>query len=387
MKKDFFKDSKIKFPAYEPWISKDDKQIVNKTLDQTMLTFGPQLEKFEADFSKYTKAKYAIAVSNCTAALHLSLKVLGIKENDEVIIPDLTFVADANAILACNAKPVIVDINKNDFFLSISNLKKNITKKTKAVIPVHIYGQVCNINEVLDVAKANNLKVVEDCAHAIGTFHKSKHVGTIGNTGCFSFYPTKNITTAEGGMVITNSKNIADKVRQLRSHGMLKSLKSRYTGGYPWVFDILEPGYNYRLDEIRCALGISQLRRVTKINKMRKAAALYYHSKLHNISGIVLPDIVSDKSHSYHLYTIRITKSFGMSRNQLFKKLKQAGIRTTVYWMPIHKFTAYNKYVKKSNVITTSKIYDEILSLPLFPNISKRHQDAVINCIKSLKNN
>ena len=387
MKKDFFKDSSVKFPAYEPWISNDDKRIVNTALNQTMLTFGPQLEKFESDFSKYTKAKYAIAVSNCTAALHLSLKVLGIKENDEVIIPDLTFVADANAILACNAKPTIVDINKNNFFLSISNLKKNITKKTKAIIPVHIYGQVCNIDEVLDVAKANNLKVVEDCAHAIGTFHKSKHVGTIGNAGCFSFYPTKNITTAEGGMVITNSKNIADKVRQLRSHGMLKSLKSRYAGGYPWVFDISEPGYNYRLDEIRCALGISQLRRVAKINKMRKTAVSYYHSKLHNIPGIILPDMVRDKSHSYHLYTIRVTKSFGMSRNQLFKKLKQAGIRTTVYWMPVHKFTAYNKYVKKSNVITTSKIYDEILSLPLFPNISKRHQDAVINCIKSLKNN
>jgi perosamine synthetase len=387
MKKDFFKDSSVKFPAYEPWISNDDKRIVNTALDQTMLTFGPQLEKFESDFSKYTKAKYAIAVSNCTAALHLSLKVLGIKENDEVIIPDLTFVADANAILACNAKPTIVDINKNNFFLSISNLKKNITKKTKAIIPVHIYGQVCNIDEVLDVAKANNLKVVEDCAHAIGTFHKSKHVGTIGNAGCFSFYPTKNITTAEGGMVITNSKNIADKVRQLRSHGMLKSLKSRYAGGYPWVFDILEPGYNYRLDEIRCALGISQLRRVAKINKMRKTAVSYYHSKLHNIPGIILPDMVRDKSHSYHLYTIRVTKSFGMSRNQLFKKLKQAGIRTTVYWMPIHKFTAYRKYVKKSSITNTSKIYDEILSLPLFPNISKRHQDAVINCIKSLKNN
>ena len=387
MKKDFFKDSSVKFPAYEPWISNDDKRIVNTALDQTMLTFGPQLEKFESDFSKYTKAKYAIAVSNCTAALHLSLKVLGIKENDEVIIPDLTFVADANAILACNAKPTIVDINKNNFFLSISNLKKNITKKTKAIIPVHIYGQVCNIDEVLDVAKANNLKVVEDCAHAIGTFHKSKHVGTIGNTGCFSFYPTKNITTAEGGMVITNSKNIADKVRQLRSHGMLKSLKSRYAGGYPWVFDISEPGYNYRLDEIRCALGISQLRRVAKINKMRKTAVSYYHSKLHNIPGIILPDMVRDKSHSYHLYTIRVTKSFGMSRNQLFKKLKQAGIRTTVYWMPIHKFTAYRKYAKKSSITNASKIYDEILSLPLFPNISKKHQDAVINCIKSLKNN
>ena len=184
-------------------------------------------------------------------------------------------------------------------------------------------------------------------------------------------------------MVITNSKNIADKVRHLRSHGMSKSLKRRYTDGYPWVFDIVEPGYNYRLDEIRCALGISQLRRVAKINKMRKTAASYYNSKLQNIPGIILPDLVSDKSHSYHLYTIRVTKSFGMSRNQLFKKLKQAGIRTTVYWMPIHEFTAYNKYVKKSNIKTTSKIYDEILSLPLFPNISKIHQNAVVNCIKS----
>ena len=160
MKKDFFEDSTIKFPAYKPWISKDDKLIVNKTLDQSMLTLGPQLEKFEVDFAKYTKSKYAVGVSNCTAALHLSLKAVGIKEHDEVIIPDLTFVADASAILACNAKPVIADINENDFFLSISNLKKNITKRTKAIIPVHIYGQVCNIDEVLDVARDYNLKII-----------------------------------------------------------------------------------------------------------------------------------------------------------------------------------------------------------------------------------
>ena len=385
MKKDFFKDSTIKFPAYEPWISKDDKQIVNKTLDQTMLTFGPQLEKFEADFSKYTKAKYAVALSNCTAALHLSLKALGIKENDEVIIPDLTFVADANAILACNAKPVIVDISKNDFFLSISNLKKNITKRTKAIIPVHIYGQVCNIDEVIDIAQDNDLKIIEDCAHAIGTFYNSKHVGTLGDTGCFSFYPTKNITTAEGGMVITNSKKIAEKVRQLRSHGISKSLKSRYSSGYPWVFDISEPGYNYRLDEIRAALGISQLKRIKKINELRKNVAFYYNSKLQNIPGIVLPDMVNDKTHSYHLYTIRVKKPFKLSRNQLFKKLKQAGIRTTVYWMPIHKYSAFRKFVNLSNVKNTSKIYNEILALPLFPNISKKHQDSVINTIKTFQ--
>ena len=383
MKKDFFKDSKIKFPAYEPWISKDDKKIVDKALSQSMLTLGPQLEKFESDFCKYSNSKYAIAVSNCTAALHLSLMALGIKKNDEVIIPDLTFVADANAILACNAKPVIVDINKENFFLSISNIKKNITKKTKAIIPVHIYGQVCNIEEILDVAKDNNLKVIEDCAHAVGTFHKSKHVGTLGSTGCFSFYPTKNITTAEGGMVITNSKQIAEKVRQLRSHGMTKSLQNRYSSEYPWIFDILQPGYNYRLDEIRAALGITQLKRIKKINDLRKKASTYYHKNLQNIPGIILPDMVNDRTHSYHLYTIRVTNPYKLSRNQLFKKLKNNGIRTTVYWMPIHKYTAYQKFAKKSNVINTTKIYDEILALPLFPNISKIHQDSVIKVIKS----
>tara|TARA_B100000586_G_scaffold7954_1_gene5517 strand:- start:149 stop:1309 length:1161 start_codon:yes stop_codon:yes gene_type:complete len=386
MKKDFFEDKKIKFPAYEPWISDEDKKIVKKTLTQSMLTLGPQLEKFENDFCKYSKAKYAVAVSNCTAALHLSLMALGIKKDDEVIIPDLTFVADANAILACNAKPVIVDINKENFFLSISNIKKNITKKTKAIIPVHIYGQVCNIEEILDIAKDNNLKVIEDCAHAVGTFHKSKHVGTLGNTGCFSFYPTKNITTAEGGMVITNSEKIAEKVRQLRNHGMTKSLKSRYSSEYPWIFDIKQPGYNYRLDEIRAALGITQLKRIKKINGLRKKASSYYNKNLQNIPGIILPDMVNDKTHSYHLYTIRVTKPYKLSRNQLFKKLKDNGIRTTVYWMPIHKYTAYRKFVKTSNILNTTKIYDEILALPLFPNISKKHQDSVIKVIKSVKN-
>ena len=383
MKKDFFKDSKIKFPAYEPWISGDDKKIINKTLSQSMLTLGPQLEKFEADFCKYSKSKYAVAVSNCTAALHLSLMALGIGKDDEVIIPDLTFVADANAVLACNAKPVITDINKENFFLSISNVKKNITKKTKAIIPVHIYGQVCNIDEILDLAKDHNLKIVEDCAHAVGTFHKSKHVGTLGNTGCFSFYPTKNITTAEGGMVTTNSKEIAEKVRQLRSHGMTKSLKSRYSSEYPWVFDIVEPGYNYRLDEIRSALGITQLKRIKKINELRKKASFYYHKNLQNIPGIILPDMVNDKTHSYHLYTIRVTKPFKLSRNQLYKKLKDNGIRTTVYWMPIHEYAAYRKFAKKSSIVNTVNTYDEILALPLFPNISKKHQDAVIKVMRS----
>ena len=186
-------------------------------------------------------------------------------------------------------------------------------------------------------------------------------------------------------MVTTNSKKIAEKIRQLRSHGMSRSLKSRYSSGYPWIFDITEPGYNYRLDEIRAALGISQLKRIKKINQLRKNAAFYYNSKLQNIPGIILPDMVNDKTHSYHLYTIRVIKSFKLSRNQLFKKLKQAGIRTTVYWMPIHKYTAFRKFANLSDVKNTSKIYNEILALPLFPSITKKHQDSVIKIIKSFQ--
>ena len=371
-------------PVSKPEVSKNDIKSINKVLNKSWISSdGPEVKIFEKNFSKFIKRKYSIAVSNGTAALEIAIKALDIKKNDEVIIPDLTFVADANAILACNAKPVVADINKDNFFLSLSNVKKSITKRTKAIIPVHIYGQVCNIDEILDIAKDNNIKVVEDCAHAIGTFHKSKHVGTLGSTGCFSFYPTKNITTAEGGMVTTNSKEIAEKVRQLRSHGMTKSLKSRYSSEYPWIFDIIEPGYNYRLDEIRSALGVTQLKRINKINELRKKASLYYHKNLQNIPGIILPDMVNDKSHSYHLYTIRVTKPFGLSRNQLYKKLKDNGIRTTVYWMPIHEYAAYRKFAKKSNVVNTAKIYEQILSLPLFPNISKKHQDAVIKVIKS----
>jgi dTDP-4-amino-4,6-dideoxygalactose transaminase len=381
-----FNKKNTKVSAYEPWISENDKKLVLDSLNQTMLTLGPNLEKFERMFAKYAKTKDAVAVSNCTAALHLSLIALGIKKGDEVIIPDLTFIADANAALAVGAKPVLADID-DDFSISITSIKKKISKNTKAIIPVHIYGKACNIDEILDVAKANNIKVVEDCAHAVGTFYKGKHVGGFGETGCFSFYPTKNMTTAEGGMVTTNSLEIAEKIRQLRSHGMTRSLSDRYKKGYPWVFDVHQPGYNYRLDEIRCALGISQLSRITKINQLRKKASKYYTEKLKNIRGLIVPKIVNDGSHSYHLYTIRVTKDYGRTRNQLFEFLRDNGIRTTVYWLPLHKFTAYKKFVTNSkDVKNSAQIYEQIIALPLYPTISKKQQDVVIEHIRKFQN-
>ena len=380
-------NNNIKVPAVEPWISNNDKKNVSKVLNQKMLTLGPQLEKFEKKFSQYTNSKYAIGVSNCTAALQLSLLSLGIKNTDEVIIPDLTFVADANSIVACGARPKIVDVNKNDFSISLNEIKRKITKNTKAIIPVHIYGQACNIDEILQLAHKNNLHIIEDCAHAVGTFYNKKHVGTFGTTGCFSFYPTKNITTFEGGMVITNSKKIAEKIKQLRSHGMTKSLEKRYSEKFPWEYDVIETGYNYRLDEIRSALGISQLSRIKEINRLRSEAAKYYNKKLTKCKGLILPKIVTDKSHSYHLYIIRVTDDFPLSRNDLFIKLKEAGITTTVYWKPLHMFSAYKKYIKKSeNFPNTNNLYQQILALPLFPKITKNQQDIVIKKILEISN-
>ena len=204
--KDAFNNKSIKVPFFSPYITNDDRKIIQNTLKNTLLTDGPILENFESSFCKFTNSKYAIGVSNATSALHLSLKSLGITSGDEVIIPDMTFIATSSAIMLTGATPVLADVNDDDFNISINSIKKNITSKTKAILPVHFAGQPCDIKKITKIAKSNDLLLVEDCAHALGTKFENKHVGTFGNTGCFSFYPTKNITSIEGGMVITNSK-------------------------------------------------------------------------------------------------------------------------------------------------------------------------------------
>jgi len=210
--KDAFSDSSIKVPFFIPQITKRDKEEVNKALDAPMLTDGPKLREFESLFAKFTGSKYAIGVSNATSALHLSLKAAGIRAGDEVIIPDMTFVATANAVLFCGAVPVLADID-DDLNISVNSIKKNLTPRTQAIIPVHMAGKAVQINAIAKIASSNELVLIEDCAHAVGAKVGSKHVGTFGDAGCFSFYPTKNITTIEGGMVITDSKEIAKNTK------------------------------------------------------------------------------------------------------------------------------------------------------------------------------
>ncbi len=348
-KTDAFNDPTIKVPFVLPEITNEDKNSVVRALSAALLTDGPQLRKFENAFSKFTGTKYAVGVSNATAALQLSIKALGIGKGDEVIVPDMTFVATANAVISCGAIPVLTDVEKETMNISLDSIKNNLTAKTKAILPVHFAGRICNMNGIKKIAKHNGLMLIEDCAHAIGAKFNNKHAGTFGEAGCFSFYPTKNFTTIEGGMVITNSK---------------------------------QPGYNYRLDEIRSSLGLNQIKRIKKIHLLRKRACNYYNSKLKKIKGISTPNFPHVSSNAFHLYIIRLTDKFPISRDELFSKLLQNGIRTSVHYKPLHKFTGIKKYVKcYDKLVNSESLYNEIISLPLYPNISKKEQDYVIKNI------
>ena len=382
---DAFSDTSIKAPFIIPEITKSDKNAVLDALNSRLLTDGPRLRKFELIFAKFTGAKYAVGVSNGTAALHLSLKALGIGKGSEVIIPDITFVATASSVLLTGATPVLVDVDE-DLNISTSSIKKSITSRTKAIIPVHFAGKSCKIKEIVSTARKNHIAIIEDCAHAIGAITNGKHVGTFGQAGCFSFYPTKNFTTIEGGMVVTNSKNVANFIRYARNHGITKTLVSRFSSGKPWDYDVENPGYNYRLDEIRASLGINQIKRVKKMNLLRKKAADYYNKNLVDIEGVIVPNKSIGLEHAHHLYVIRISRKYGITRDLLFQKLLKKGIRTSVHYKPLHRFTIFKKMAKIFDKLPNSvDAYSQILSLPIYPSISKKHQDLVINNIKKYK--
>ncbi len=377
----FFKKSN-KVPFFLPYIDENDINEVKNALNSTILTNGPKLEQFEASFKKLTKSKFAIGVSNATASLHLSLKAIGIKSGDEVLVPDLTFVASANSIILAGGTPVIVDVD-DTMNISVKSIKKSITKKTKAIMPVHFAGLSCQMDEIKDIANSYSLKIIEDCAHAIGTKFRSQHVGTFGDAGCFSFYPTKNISTIEGGMIVTDNPKIAKYAFLARNHGITRTLMNRYSKGKPWEYDIETPGYNYRLDEIRSTLGISQLKKLKLLNQKRKNAFIYYNNALSEISDLVTPSGTNFKDHSCHLYIIRILENAKVNRDKLYELLLKKGIVTSVHYKPLHAFTIFKKKAIIKNKLNTSKnLFREILSLPLFLNIKKSEQDLVIKTIK-----
>ena len=365
-----------------PYIGKDEINAVKKVINSKWIGSGPITEKFERRFKKYKKVKNCMSLNSCTAAMHLSLIALGIKYGDEVITTPLTFCSTINSILLVGAKPVLVDINPETLNIDENKIKYKITKKTKAIILVHFAGLPCNLKPILKLLKPHKIKIIEDCAHAIESKYYGKHVGNFGVTGCFSFYVTKNLTTGEGGMLISKRKRIFSRIRTMKLHGMTKDAWKRHLPNSITEkakfehYDVTEMGLKYNMIDINASMGIVQLSKINKNWKLRKKIHNLYIKKLKNLPIIFQKINPYPVKYAYHLFTIRINKNkSNKKRDDLVKFLKKKNIGIGINYRCVTDMTYYRKNLGWNN--NTCKIAklagDNILSLPLHPAITKQN--------------
>lgn len=361
-------------------ISKDDIKRVNNILKSIFLTTGEEVEKFEQRFSHYIGKRYTIGLTSCTAALHLSLIALGIGHGDEVITTPLSFCATANAILHAGAKPVFVDVEEETGNLNTALIEQAITKKTKAIIPVHLYGQMCDMKYINKIAKQYNLKAIEDAAHAIEASRDGIRVGQLSDVVCFSFYATKNITSGEGGAVSTDSKTLAEAFRMLRLHGINKDAAERYTKHYQH-WDMLALGWKYNMDNIHAALLIGQLARIEGLWEKRNRLWKIYKEELRKIKDIRLLKTFSNLKHARHLFTILVPPK---KRDYLLLELQDRGIGVAVNYRPIHLLDYYQKTFgyKIGDFPVAEKIGEMTISLPLYPSLTKTEVRYIVKALK-----
>jgi dTDP-4-amino-4,6-dideoxygalactose transaminase len=361
---------------------------VTKVLESRWLTLGAVTQDFEQQFAAATGSKHALAVTNATAALHLSCVVANLGPGDEVIVPSLTFVATANAVRYVGAKPVFADITSADNLnISPESILENLSPKTKAIIVVHYAGYACAMSEIMKIARENGLIVIEDAAHAAGSELDGAALGTWGQTGCFSFFSNKNMTTGEGGMITTQDDAVAERLRILRSHGMTSMTWDRHKG-HAWSYDVTELGYNYRIDEIRAALGLVQLAKLNKNNLRRKALTELYRETLAELAPSVSMPFSSSRGRSaYHILPVLLP--VGSDRRIFMDTMKDNGIQTSIHYPPIHTFQAFRdeKDSHKSLSMTDDVAAREV-TLPLYPGMSDENvlqvaQAAAVACQRS----
>ncbi|MEM5829233.1 MAG: DegT/DnrJ/EryC1/StrS family aminotransferase [Candidatus Aenigmatarchaeota archaeon] len=349
-----------------PIISEEEIEAVKEVLKSGMLAQGPKVKEFEEKIAEYIGVKYAVATSSGTTALHTALLAVGIKPGDEVITTPFTFVATANSILYCGARPVFVDVDEKTFNIDPTKIEEKITDKTKAILPVHLYGHPADVKSLTEICEDNDLILVEDAAQALGAEFDGKKVGSFGDCAIFSFYPTKNITTGEGGMVVTNDEKIAEKCRKIRSHGEYQ----RY------FVDSL--GYNYRMTDIAAAIGLAQFNKLEILNAKRIENAKFLIEQLKNIEEVETPFIAENVKHVFHQFTIKTKK-----RDELKEFLEKREIQTAVYYpLPIHKQKFYQQLGYKDSLPVAEKLSKEVLSLPVHPSLTKRDLDLIVNSIK-----
>jgi len=365
----------------------EEIQAVTEVLHSKWLTMGEITQRFEAEFARMCGAKHAIAVSNATQALHLACLALDISQGDEVIVPSLSFVATANAVLYCGAEVRFADIlSPNELTIDPSSIKQAINENTKAIIVMHYAGFPCRMNEILAIAAEYNLPVIEDAAHATGSFWQEKALGRWGDIGCFSFFSNKNLSVGEGGMVVCERDDIAEKIRLLRSHGMTSLTYDRHQG-HAFTYDVVETGYNYRIDEIRSSLGLVQLKKLAANNKRRGEITRNYWDTFRK-HGIGLPfSHLQQEQFSYHIFPIMLSSE--VNRLEFMAGLRDVGIQSSIHYRPIHTFTNYKRKHLQVWLPITDYVGSREVTLPLYPTMTEEQQTYVIKnvtrLIKSIK--
>ncbi len=361
-------------------INEDDIKAVEEVLKSDFLTTGPKIAEFERKFADYVGAKYAVAVSNGTAALHIACMAAGIGKGDEVITTPITFAASANCALYCGATPVFADIDPVTYNISPESVESHVTERTKAIIPVHYTGQACDMDAIHKIADRYNLIVIEDAAHAVGAEYKGKKIGSLSDMTEFSFHPVKHITCGEGGIVTTNREDLYEKLKLFRTHGITREEKFLHKVDGPWYYEQIDLGYNYRITDIQAALGISQLGRIDKFLEKRKKIAAKYDEAFKDFDGIEIPKQAEYSNSAYHLYVIKVDKSI---RKALFEYLRANNIGVNVHYIPVYTFPYYREHgyenVKCENA---EKLYESIISIPIYYDLSDEEQDYVIDKIK-----
>ena len=366
------------------WIDDDDIKAVTNVLKADFITQGPKVAEFENLVSSYCNTKYAVAFSSGTAALHAAAFTAGISNGDEVITTPITFAADGNCILFQGGTVKFADIKNDTHNIDPEKIKEQITSKTKAIIPVDFTGQPCNLDEINDIAKKHELIIIEDAAHAIGAKYKGKKVGGLTDLTVFSFHPVKNITTGEGGMVLTNDIEYYEKLKLFRTHGITKDKKKMQKNEGAWYYEMQYLGYNYRLTDFQCALGISQFNKLEQFIKKRREIAEKYNNEFREMEEIITPYEKPDVKSSYHLYTIQLNlERLKASKREIFDALRAENIGVQVHYIPLHLQTYYQKEFgySKGDYPIAEKYYEKALTLPVFPKMSYGDVEDVVNAI------
>ena len=380
-------DAREFIPFHAPEIGDAEIESVVETLRSGWLTSGTKVKRFEDDFVEYIGSEHAVAVNSGTAALHLALDAIGIRQDDEVIVPTMTFTATAEVVLYFKAKPVLVDCQEDTLNLDPKQIEAAITSKTKAIIPVHFGGQPCDMTPILEIAKTHKLYVVEDAAHALPASYEGKKIGTIGDITCFSFYATKTITTGEGGMATTENSEWAERMRMMSLHGISHDAWKRYTKEGSWYYEILNPGFKYNLTDIAAAIGIEQLKKCDEFRKAREKIAKIYDTSFADLEEIHTPVRRSDTEHAWHLYVIQLNLDhLQITRNQFINALREEGIGTSVHFIPLHLHPYYrdNFGYQPSDFPNASSACERIVSLPIYPKMTEADVESVIGAVRKV---